>query len=120
MFSYDNKYVASGSRDGKIRIWDVEQDRTTHDSPVLGGHDTEIDSVTFSSDDKHLILGLDDHKVIWNVCSGALVAGPFYCHSRYFYTIPISIDSKYVVAGTGDDAVQVWDVELKKVVGEPF
>ena len=45
---------------------------------------------------------------------------PFYCHLRYFYTILILIDSKYVVAGTGDDTVQVWDVELKKVIGEPF
>ena len=91
-----------------------------HNSPVLGGHDAEIDSVTFSSDDEHLISGSDDHKVIWNVRSGVSVVGPFYCHSRYFYTILISIDSKYVVAGTGDDAVRVWDVELKKVVGEPF
>ena len=74
----------------------------------------------FSSDNKHLISGSDNHKVIWNVCSGMSVAGLFYCHSRYFYTILISIDSKYVVAGTGDDAMQVWDVELKKVVGEPF
>ena len=91
-----------------------------HNSPVLGGHDAEIDSVMFSSDDKHLISGLDDHKVIWNVHSGTLVVRPFYCHLRYFYTILILIDSKYVVAGTGDDTVQVWDVELKKVIGEPF
>ena len=104
-FSYDDKYVASGSRNSEIRIWDVEQGRTMHDSPVLRGHDVEINSVTFSSNDEHLILGSDDHKVIWNVHSDASVAGLFYCHSRYFYTILISIDSKYVIAGTGDDAV---------------
>ena len=111
----------SGSRDGKIRIWDVEQGRTTHNSPVLGGHDAEIDSVTFSSDDEHLISGSRDNKVVVrNVRLGVLVAGPFYCQPRYFCTVPMSIDSKSVVAGTGDDAVRVWDVELKKVVGEPF
>ena len=93
----------------------------THDLPIFGGHDAEIDSVMFFSNDKYLILGLDDYKVfIWNVYSGVLVVGPFYCHLRYFYTIPILINSKYIVAGTGDDAVQVQDMGLKKMVTEPF
>ena len=111
----------SGLRDGKIRIWNVEQGGMTHDLPIFGGHDAEIDSVMFFSNDKYLILGLDDYKVfIWNVYSGVLVVGPFYCHLRYFYTIPILINSKYIVAGTGDDAVQVQDMGLKKMVTEPF
>ena len=64
----------SGSRDGEIRIWNVEQGGMTHNSRVLGEHDSEIDSVTFSSNDEHLISGLDDHKVvIWNVRSEWLV-----------------------------------------------
>ena len=37
-FSHDDKYVISGSRDGKIRIWNVEQDEMTHDSCILGEH----------------------------------------------------------------------------------
>ena len=48
------------------------------------------------------------------------VVGPFYCHSRYFCTVLILIDSKYVITGTGDNAVKVWDVELKKMVGKSF
>ena len=48
------------------------------------------------------------------------IVGPFYCYSRYFCTILILIDSKYIIAGTGDDTVKVWDVELKKMVSEPF
>ena len=48
------------------------------------------------------------------------VVGLIYCYSRYFCTVLISIDSRYIVAGTVDDTVQVWDVELKKVVGKPF
>ena len=49
-----------------------------------------------------------------------LVAGLFYCHLRYFYTVLILIDSRYVIAGTVDDTVQVWDMELKKMVSKPF
>ena len=75
----------------------------------------------FSSNNKHLISESDDYKVvIWNVCLGMLVVGPFYCHLRYFCTVPILIDSRYIIAGTVDDTVQVWDIELKKMVGEPF
>ena len=103
-FSRDDKYVASGSRDGEIRIWNVEQGGTMHNSRVLGEHDSEIDSVMFSSNDEHLISGSDDRKVvIWNVHSGVLIAGLFYYYLRYFYTIPILIDGKYIIAGTGDD-----------------
>ena len=64
MFSHDDKYVTSGLRDSEIRIWNVEQGGTMYNSCVLRGHDIEIDSVMFSSDNGHLILRLDDHKVI--------------------------------------------------------
>ena len=47
------------------------------------------------------------------------VVGLIYCYSRYFCTVLISIDSRYIVAGTVDDTVQVWDMELMKMVGEP-
>ena len=103
-FLYDNKYVMSGLRNSKIRIWNIEQDRRMHDLHVLREHDTEINSVMFFSDDKHLILGSDDYKVvIWNVHSGVLIAGLFYCYLRYFCTVPILIDGKYIIAGTSDD-----------------
>ena len=66
----------------------------------------QIVSVTFSSDDEHLISGsYDDKVVIWNVHSDVLIAGLFYCYLRYFCTVSILIDGKYIIAGTGDDAV---------------
>ena len=77
--------------------------------------------MTFSSNDEHLISGSGGNKVvICDVHSGVLVVGLFYFHPRYFCTVLVMIDSRYIIAGTGDDTVQVWDVELKKVIGEPF
>ena len=106
-FSHD-KCVVSGSKNCKIRIWNIEQDKMMHDLFILKEHDVEIDSVTFSSNDKHLILESDNHKVvIWNTCLGILVAGLFYYHLIYFYTVLISIDSRYVVAGIGDDTASI-------------
>ena len=37
-----------------------------------------------------------------------------------FCTVPILINSKYIIADTSDNAVQVWDIGLKKIVDEPF
>ena len=48
-FSHNNKYVASGSRDSKIRIWNVEQDKTMHNLYVIREYNAEIDLVMFSS-----------------------------------------------------------------------
>ncbi|MFX0050910.1 MAG: serine hydrolase [Candidatus Hermodarchaeota archaeon] len=71
-FSPDDTILASSSRDGSVRLWNISTGETTH---LLQGHGFHSFGIDFSSDG--LILasaGLDDAKVnLWEISTGMLL-----------------------------------------------
>ncbi|KAF5973809.1 vegetative incompatibility protein het-e-1 [Fusarium bulbicola] len=68
VFSKDDKFIASGSDDGTIKIWNVA---TGEEEQTLEGHTDSVTSVVFSNDDKLIASGSYDKMVkIWNVVTG--------------------------------------------------
>ena len=71
-FSYDSRYLASGSYDKSIIIWDVKERRMVH-APCRG-HDKKVISIVFSPDGENIASGTDDGSVcIWKVSTGVMV-----------------------------------------------
>ncbi len=59
-FSWDDKYIISGSWDNSIKIWERE---TGMEIQTLKEHSETENSVAFNMDDKYIISGIDDNFI---------------------------------------------------------
>ncbi|PPR07493.1 hypothetical protein CVT26_013462, partial [Gymnopilus dilepis] len=106
-FSEDGKWVASGSTDLAVRIWDVE---TGQEKRKFEGHTGHIQSICFSPDGQRVISGSDDRTIrVWNLETGEeekRLEG----HSDSVRSVSSSPDGRTVVSASSDTKIRIWDL----------
>lgn len=89
---------------------------TGKDKKSLVGHTDEVNSLSYSLNNKYLLSGSSDKTaIIWNVQNGKaehVLKG----HTWKVTHVAFSIDSKFAITGSTDGTVKMWDVETGNLV----
>jgi WD40 repeat protein len=128
-FSNDGQFLASGGKDAKIRLWNVNTGRLTRELPGddekrlnrTSFHKKSINDLVFHPRQDILASVSDDRTIIlWNIKTGKPIAKPFLGHTREVNSVAFSPDGTLMLTGSSDGAARLWDVASNQAYGEPF
>jgi WD40 repeat protein/signal transduction histidine kinase len=109
----NNKYIVSGSRDKRIRVWNL------FDSTSYGEFDgkdikSAVLSVVVTPDSKYVLSICNDSKNIdvWRMED--MKFSHQLDHESFITSLAVTHDNKYVVAGSKDNTIGLWDFKENK------
>jgi WD40 repeat protein len=111
--SPDRCYVATGSGDQTVKIWDAFSGALIADCI---GHTSEVICVAYSPDGQFVASGSSDCTMrIWDARSGALVAD---CqgHTDCITSVAYSPDGRFLASGSRDCTMRIWDAHSGALV----
>ena len=103
-FGSNNKFLASGSKDKTIKIWDIKRGTEVK---TLSEHSDHINSVSVSPNNQLLASGGDDKSLkLWDLKAGkAIISIP---HPQKIYSVCFSPDCNYIATACQDKIVRVY------------
>ena len=112
-YSPDGAYLASGSNDNTIKIWEVETGRLLR---TLIGHTDDVYSVSYSPDGKYITSGSRDETIkIWEVVTGECIR-TLTGHTSLVKSVTYSPNGKYLATGSWDKTIKLWEVETGECI----
>ncbi|MDQ2716799.1 MAG: serine/threonine protein kinase [Chloroflexota bacterium] len=114
-WSYDGRYIASGSNDTTVQVWDAVTGQPIY---TYTKHRDVVLSVTWSPDGKYVASGsLDGTVQVWPALTGqspVILKGTYSCWS------PISNATRIATTDIGTGKVQIYDATTGNPIGGPY
>ena len=113
-WSPDGHYIASGSWDHTVQVWNALTGAlvTTYTASGRsdgGGHTELISALAWSPDGRFIASGSWDHTVqVWNAMTGQLIT-MYGGHTEEVSSLAWSPDGRFIASGSWDHTVQVWE-----------
>ena len=105
-FSKDSRFLASGSADDTVIIWNINTQKQLH---ILSGHSRSVYALSFLPNNRRLVSGAIDNKLIlWDINDGSLIK-KMTGHTGEVTSVAVSPDGKYIVSGSTDKTIRLWD-----------
>ncbi|RKP37452.1 WD40-repeat-containing domain protein [Dimargaris cristalligena] len=107
-FSPDGAFLASGSKDNTLCIWDVENQVLLHQ---LSGHQKPITCLAWSPDGTHLLSGSHDATVrLWLISNGSCQQS-ITRHTQPTTSVIWLPDGQQFISGGQDGKIYIWDMD---------
>eukprot|EP01132_Coremiostelium_polycephalum_P000700 gene700-863_t len=99
-------YLASGSRDKTIKIWELATGRCIL---TLIGHDNWVRSIKFHSCGKYLMSVSDDKTIrVWDIAQGRCIKTINEAHSHFISCLDYCSNNPHIATGGVDDVIKIW------------
>jgi transcription initiation factor TFIID subunit 5 len=106
-FHPNSNYLATGSSDKTVRLWDISRGNCVR---VFSGHNGPVQALAFSQDGTKLATAGDDKYVhIWDISSGTRIK-KMGGHRGCVTSLAFSQEDSLLASSGLDGSVRIWDI----------